>query len=78
MKIEQPREVTALHRLLLFFIPVLLKINLTQWVSFSCLWPITCHVQNYYDILQFWGFSPKQELPTYFGLCRNLGLVIEL
>jgi len=52
--------------LLLFFILVLLQINLTQWVSFSCLWPITCHVQNYYDILQFWDFSPKQKLPALF------------
>ncbi len=52
--------------LLLLVILVLLKINLTQWVSFSCLWPIMGHVQNYYDILQFWGFSPKQKLPTLF------------
>jgi hypothetical protein len=52
--------------LLLLFIPVLLKISLTLWLSFSCLWPITCHVQNYYDILQFWGFSPKQKLPALF------------
>jgi hypothetical protein len=44
-----------------------IKINLIQWVYFYfSLWPITCHVQNYYDILQFWGFSPKQKAICVF------------
>jgi hypothetical protein len=44
-----------------------LKINIIQWVYFYfSLWPITCHVQNYYDILQFRGFSPKQKLFAFF------------
>ncbi len=46
---------------------VRLKTNLIWWVYFYfSLWPMTCHVQIYYDILQFWSFSPKQKLFALF------------